>query len=92
MEYNVSFDKISSVFSKVKPGDKIILNDGTINNLSINITTKGQLLNRITIKPKNPGKVILTGKVSINITGSYTTLANIVLKDGGNENAITIKV
>ena len=91
MEYTISFDKISSVFSKIKPGDKIILNDGTINDLSINITTRGQLLNRITIKPKNPGKVILTGKVSINITGSYTTLANIVFKDGGKENAITIK-
>ena len=91
MEYNVSFDKISSVFPKIKPGDKIILDDGIINNLSINITTKGELLNRITIKPKNPGKLILTGKISITISGSYTTLANIVLKDGGNENAITIK-
>ena len=91
MEYNTSFDKINSVLSKVKPGDKIILEDGTINNLSINITTKGELLNRITIKPKNPGKLILTGKISITISGSYTTLANIVLKDGGNKNAITIK-
>lgn len=91
MEYSVSFDKIISVFSKVKPGDKILLNDGTINNLSVNINTKGQLLNRITIKAKNPGKVILTGKVSIVMSGSYTTLANIVFKDGGKEDAITIK-
>ena len=91
MEYNTSFDKINSALSKVKPGDKIILEDGTINNLSININTKGQLLNRITIKPKNPGKLILTGKISITISGSYTTLANLVLKDGGNENAITIR-
>jgi poly(beta-D-mannuronate) lyase len=91
MEYNISFDKITSVFSKIKPGDKIILNDGIINNLSVNINIKGKLLNRITIKAKNPGSVILTGKVSIIMSGSYTTLANIVFKDGGNENALTIK-
>ena len=80
---SVEISSLSSVLSKAQPGDTILLKDGTYNNLNVVIGCKGEQNKRITIKPVNPGKVILTGGSTITITGSYVTLANLVLKDGG---------
>jgi poly(beta-D-mannuronate) lyase len=91
MEYSVSLLNIKSILSKLKAGDKVWLEDGSHNNLNVKIDCKGSLKSRITIKAKNPGKVILTGNIKINLSGSYTTLANIVMKDGGVENSIEIR-
>ncbi len=79
----VDISSLSTVMSKAQPGDTILLKDGTYNNLNIVIGCKGEQNKRITIKPVNPGNVILTGGSTITITGSYVTLANLVLKDGG---------
>lgn len=91
MEYSISILNIRSILGKLKPGDKVLLEDGIHKDLSIKIDCEGAVKNRITIKAKNPGKVILTGKLKINLCGSYTTLANIVMKDGGIENSIEIR-
>lgn len=80
---SVDLASLTTVLSKAQPGDTILLKDGTYNNLKVVIGCKGEQDKRITIKPVNPGKVILTGGSTITITGSYVTLANIVLKDGG---------
>ncbi len=80
---SVDLSSINTVLSKAQPGDTILLKDGTYNNLNVVIGCKGEQNKRITIKPVNPGKVILTGGSTITITGSYVTLANLVMKDGG---------
>ena len=80
---SVDISSLNAVLSKAQPGDTILLKDGTYNNLNVVIGCKGEQNKRITIKPVNPGKVILTGGSTITITGSYVTLANLVLKEGG---------
>jgi poly(beta-D-mannuronate) lyase len=80
---SVDISSLTTVLSKAQPGDTILLRDGTYNNLRVVIGCRGEQNKRITIKPVNPGKVILTGGSTITITGSYTTVANLVLKDGG---------
>jgi len=91
MQYQVKLSVLSSMLTILKPGDTVLLFDEVISNLNLNITSKGELLKRITIKPLNPGKVIVTGKISLIISGKYTTIANITFKDGGNENSIVLK-
>lgn len=80
---SVDLASLSTVLTKALPGDTIWLKDGIYNNIAVTIGCKGEPSKRITIKPVNPGKVILTGGSTITITGSYVTLANLVLKDGG---------
>lgn len=80
---SVELSSLSSALSKAQPGDTILLKDGTYSNLDVVIGCKGEQGKRITIKPVNPGKVVLTGGSTITITGDYVTLANIVLRDGG---------
>ena len=80
---SVDLSSLNTVLSKAQPGDTILLKDGTYDTINVVIGCKGEQNKRITIKPVNPGKVILTGGSTITITGSYVTLANLVMKDGG---------
>lgn len=74
----------------LKPGDTVLLKDGSYANQSINLSCNGSAAARITVKAQNPGKVILTGTSSLNISGSYTTVANLVFKDGGANKCINV--
>lgn len=91
MEYKCKLSEMSSITSILKAGDTVLLLDEVITNLNLNITTKGLLRKRITIKPIKAGKVIVSGKISLILSGNYITLANIIFKDGGNANSIILK-
>lgn len=91
MKYEVNLSDISSVMNFLKPGDTVFLLDEVISNLNIKITSIGELLKRITIQPINPGKVIVTGKISLTVSGKYTTIANIIFKNGGNSKSIILE-
>lgn len=80
----IDLKDLSSKSAEIKPGNTVLLKDGTYSGLTIKISTSGTKDNRITIKPQNAGKVILTKSCNITINGSYITLANLVLKDGGS--------
>jgi poly(beta-D-mannuronate) lyase len=88
--YNINLSELNSLMPKLFPGDIIIIEDGIFSDVNLNLTCKGELRNKITIKSKNPGKLIITGKSKIIISGNYTTLANIIFKDGGLINGIDI--
>jgi poly(beta-D-mannuronate) lyase len=75
--------QLDSVLSKVKAGTTILLKNGVYNNVTVVIDCNGEINKRITIKPENSGQVVLTGTSTIHIKGSYTTVANLVLRDGG---------
>ncbi len=88
-EFTATIDKVSSL--KLQAGDIVWVENGTANNLSLTLNFSGTFANRITIKARNPGQVVLTGQAKINITGQYITLANLVFKNGGVQNGINIK-
>jgi hypothetical protein len=76
--------------ASLKPGDTILLTDGTFSNMSLKITCKGTFDQKIIIKAQNPGKVILIGTSTLTMSGSHTTVANLVFKDGGVNKCISI--
>ena len=88
-EFTATIDKVGSL--KLQAGDIVWVENGTANNLSLTLNFSGTFANRITIKARNPGQVVLTGQAKINITGQYITLANLVFKNGGVQNGINIK-
>jgi len=67
---------------KLKAGDVVYLEDGTYNDFQIVFTGNGQSNEPITLKTKNPGKVILTGDLSIKIGGTFLIVDGLILKDG----------
>lgn len=80
----------------LKPGDTVLLKDGRYANQSISISCSGSAASRITVKAQNPGRIVLTGTSSIAISGSYTTVANLVFSGAkgcidvmGNNNRLT---
>jgi poly(beta-D-mannuronate) lyase len=89
--YNITFDKLNLLQSKLQPGDSVLIKDGEYKNQNIKLSSIGNFNNNIIIKPKNKGKVILTGKLYLLIDGSYITFKNFILKNGGIKDGVKIK-
>ncbi|WP_163319666.1 chondroitinase-B domain-containing protein [Dysgonomonas sp. 520] len=85
-EYVYNSTQVSALKNKINgklsAGDIVYLADGTYNNLQLVFTGKGTESKPIVLKAKNPGKVILTGGISIKISGTYLVVDGLVLKDG----------
>lgn len=78
---NTTQDLINAV-STVKPGDTILLADGTYKNLRLSVTTDGTNNKMITIKAQNPGKAYISGNSAIELRGDYIHLSGLYFKDG----------
>lgn len=68
--------------STVKPGDTILIADGTYRNLRLSVTTDGTSDKIITIKAQNPGKAYISGNSAIELRGDYIHLSGLYFKDG----------
>ena len=78
---NTTQDLVNAV-STVKPGDTILLADGTYKNLRLSVTTDGTNDKMITIKAQNPGKAYISGNSAIELRGDYIHLSGLYFKDG----------
>jgi Chondroitinase B len=86
---NVSFCKsylihneqeFDSIHDQIKPGDEIVIANGTYTPWSLVANTNGTAAQPITIKAQTTGKVIFSGDVVqplFQLTGSYTILRGI---------------
>jgi poly(beta-D-mannuronate) lyase len=91
LEYLIHNEQeFSSVSQQIKPGDDIMIANGTYAPWSLIVNTNGTTERAITIQAEKSGKVIFTGDVGqpvFKLTGSYTILRGIsftacnVLKD-----------
>lgn len=74
---------------KKLPSDTIYLEDGTLRGYEVNLSQAGAVL-----AARNPGKTIITGAVSINISASNVVVRDIVFRDvytvGKNVDLISI--
>lgn len=73
---------MAACVSGLKPGDAIIINDGTYKDIFITITDSGTKDNPIFVLAKNPGKVFITGESIVDVFADYVTVANLSFKDG----------
>ena len=65
-----------------KPGETIVIADGTYTNFDAVLNGMGEKDKPITIRAQNPGKVTLTGFSSILLDGDWMVLSGLVFKDG----------
>lgn len=65
---NVRLDELDSVLNSMTSGGVVYLESGVYDNLMLKISTHA--IREITVKPKVPGTVKITGKSSVNISNS----------------------
>lgn len=83
-EHHVSSaEELIKLDGTLKPGDTIVLSDGTWKDQRILFRGEGTEQQPITLRAQTPGKVILTGKSSVTINGQYLLVSGLLLKDGG---------
>lgn len=75
------------------PGDVIILQNGTWNNVKIVLTATGTKDRPITFKAQTAGQVIISGNAYLRIGGSYLVIDGLLFKDGyaGNNAVIEFR-
>ena len=74
--------EFNDALSSAKPGDTIILADGTWQDFEMVVKAEGTEENPITLTAQTKGKVILSGKSSLKLAGKYIVVSGLVFKDG----------
>ena len=67
---------------QAKPGDTLLIQNGTYNNCNLIISAKGTANQPIVFMAQVPGAVHFTGNSYLHITGNYITVSGVVFKDG----------
>lgn len=77
-----SVEELYAAASACRPGDNILLNDGTYKDVKLVITNSGTAEKRIRVGAKNPGKVLFTGDAKLELRGEYLIVDGLYFKDG----------
>jgi len=81
LEYLIHNEQeFNSISQQIKPGDQVMIANGTYVPWSLIINTNGTADQPITIQAETTGKVVFTGDVAqpvFKLTGSYTILRGI---------------
>ncbi len=74
--------EIARAAAEAKPGDVLVLSDGEWKDQVIVFGAKGTAEKPIALRAQTPGKVVLTGKSSVEIDGEHLVVSGLFLKDG----------
>ncbi|CAA0081625.1 Chondroitinase-B [Zhongshania aliphaticivorans] len=65
-----------------KPGDQIVLANGMWHDVELVFKATGKANKPIELTAQTPGKVIITGKSNLSISGEHLIVSGLVFKDG----------
>ncbi len=74
--------EFNDAMETARPGDQIILGNGTWENAELLANAKGTQDNPIRVIVEDKGKVILTGFSNLRISGEYIEVSGLVFKNG----------
>ena len=83
-------DKVAADVSNAKPGDTVIIPDGTYTGVKFNIEGHGSENNPITIKAQTPGKVIINGLSSMTVNGEHLVIDGLFFHKAWNPVIVNI--
>ena len=86
-----NIDELKKANAAAMPGDVIILQNGEWNNVSIDLTCKGNAGQPIIFKAATAGKVIITGNSRLYIGGEYITVDGLFFTRGYAGNTAVIQ-
>jgi poly(beta-D-mannuronate) lyase len=79
-------EDIARLTDTLKPGDVLVMDEGTWKDQAIAFKGKGTAEKPIALRAKTSGKVILTGDSSLTIDGEYLVVSGLYLKDATSKN------
>ncbi len=87
-------EELKKANAAAKPGDQIILQNGTWNNITIKLNCNGTKELPITFKAQTPGQVIITGNSKLLIGGNYIIVDGLYFTKGyaGDDAIIKFRV
>ena len=74
---------LKQAIEDAKPGDVIVMKDGTWPDADIRFYGTGTESEPITLRAQTPGKTIFTGGSRLRVGGSYLVVDGLLFKDGG---------
>jgi poly(beta-D-mannuronate) lyase len=81
-EYRVaSAADITRLSDKLKPGDALVMADGTWTNQAVVFQGRGTAKQPITLRAATPGKVVLVGQSAVTVDGGHLVVSGLWLKD-----------
>src|SRR5580765_7302935 len=66
----------------LRPGDTVVLADGEWRDFELLFKGEGKPDRPITLTAQTPGKVALTGRSNLRLSGEYLVVSNLVFRDG----------
>jgi poly(beta-D-mannuronate) lyase len=77
-----SAEEVARLVKDLRPGDVLVMADGTWKDQDITFRGKGTREQPITLRAETPGKVVLTGTSSLTIDGEHLVVSGLCLKEG----------
>lgn len=71
-----------AALNRLEAGDTVVLANGEWRDFDLVIFGQGRKDAPITLRPEDPGKVVLTGQSSLRIGGSHILVTGLVFRDG----------
>jgi poly(beta-D-mannuronate) lyase len=79
---------LRAAVSKARPGDTILLRDGTWTDAELTIDAEGEAGRPITVRAQTPGKVVLTGRSRLRVGGRYVVVDGLFFKGGEDRDEV----
>lgn len=86
-----SADEINYAASIAKPGDIIIVRNGTYSGWNVKVTSQGTAILPIVYMAETPGKVIFSGSTRFIISGKFNVIGGFVFNGLTQHNALMIR-
>lgn len=77
-----NLDELNAAFSTAKPGDHIVMANGTWENAAINFNASASASSPITLKAQSSGKVVLTGDSKITFSKPHLIVDGLSFQSG----------
>lgn len=77
-----NLEELKTAIKDAKPGDNLVLANGTYKDVEIKFTGEGTEDNPITLKAETAGKVFIEGESSLEISGNYLEVNGLFFRNG----------
>jgi poly(beta-D-mannuronate) lyase len=77
-----NIDELNKAIKDAKPGDDIVLKDGTYKDVKIKFVGEGEKENPITLRAETSGKVYIEGVSNLAISGNYLEVSGLFFRNG----------
>ncbi|MDB4035119.1 polysaccharide lyase 6 family protein [Pseudomonadales bacterium] len=77
-----NINEFNVAVKKLKPGDQVVLANGTWRDVELKFKAKGSLEKPIELKAEEPGKVFITGQSNLRVSGEHIVVSGLTFTDG----------